>query len=70
MHDLLFDRTTTNRGYFATRAVRDLVARNEAVGGYSKEIFSLMTLELWQRSFLATPVGVSEVNLNPASSSV
>jgi asparagine synthase (glutamine-hydrolysing) len=52
VNDVLFDRTTTNRGYFATPLVRDLVARNETNAGYSKEIFSLVTLELWQRTFL------------------
>jgi asparagine synthase (glutamine-hydrolysing) len=50
--DVLYDRTTTNRGYFDTSAVRELLARNETGAGYSKEIFSLVTLELWQRSFL------------------
>jgi asparagine synthase (glutamine-hydrolysing) len=52
VHDVLFDRTTTNRGYFDTAAVRDLVARNDAGPGHSKDIFALLTLELWQRAFL------------------
>ncbi len=52
VHDVLFDRTTTNRGYFAAPAVREMLARDEANAGYSKEIFSLVTLELWHRSFL------------------
>jgi asparagine synthase (glutamine-hydrolysing) len=52
VHGVLLDRTTTNRGYFATSAVRELLARNQVRGGYSKEIFSLVTLELWQRTFL------------------
>ena len=52
VHEVLFDRTTTNRGYFAAPAVRKLLARDEANAGYSKEIFSLVTLELWHRSFL------------------
>jgi len=52
LNDILFDRTTTNRGYFSTQAIRNLVARNDARGGYSKEIFSLVTLELWHRTFL------------------
>ena len=52
VHEILLDRTTTNRGYFATASVRQLLADDEARGGYSKEIFSLVTLELWQRSFL------------------
>jgi asparagine synthase (glutamine-hydrolysing) len=52
LHDVLLDRTTTNRGYFSTTAVRQLLDRNQAHGGYAKEIFSLVTLELWHRNFL------------------
>jgi asparagine synthase (glutamine-hydrolysing) len=52
VNDVLFDRTTTNRGYFSASAVRNLLARNETSGGYGKEIFSLVSLELWQRAFL------------------
>jgi asparagine synthase (glutamine-hydrolysing) len=52
VHDVLFDRTTTNRGYFATSAVQKLLTQNEASAGYPKEVFSLLTLELWHRSFL------------------
>ena len=52
LHDVLLDRTTTNRGYFSTSAVRQLLDRNQVQGGYAKEIFSLATLELWHRSFL------------------
>ncbi|MFY9726823.1 MAG: asparagine synthase (glutamine-hydrolyzing) [Bryobacteraceae bacterium] len=60
VHEVLLDRTTTNRGYFETPAVRELVARDEAGGGYSKEIFSLLTLELWHRTFLERkPVSVN-----------
>jgi len=53
VHDLLFDRVTTSRGYFETKAVERLVARDECMGGYSKEIFCLAVLELWHRVFLA-----------------
>ena len=52
VNDILFDRVTTNRGYFATPAVRDLLARDLAGAEYSKEIFSLVALELWHRTFL------------------
>jgi asparagine synthase (glutamine-hydrolysing) len=62
VHDVLFDRTTTNRGYFATPSVRELVARNEMAGGYAKEIFSLLTLELWHRTFLTEPRSVADLN--------
>jgi asparagine synthase (glutamine-hydrolysing) len=52
VHDVLFDRVATNRGYFAAQALREMLARDEATGGYSAEIFSLVTLELWHRTFL------------------
>jgi asparagine synthase (glutamine-hydrolysing) len=52
VHEVLLDRTTTNRGYFDAPAVRRLLARGEADGICSKEIFSLLTLELWHRTFL------------------
>jgi len=52
VYEVLFDRTTTNRGYFAAQAVHKLLAHDEANRRYSKEIFSLVTLELWHRTFL------------------
>jgi asparagine synthase (glutamine-hydrolysing) len=70
VHDLLFDRSTTNRGHFDTRAVGRLVDRNEKAGGYSKEIFCLMTLELWQRSFLAAPTHIPDLNCRSVPTSV
>jgi len=51
-HEVLFDRTTTNRGYFTTSAVEKLLTQNEVTGRYPKEVFSLLTLELWHRNFL------------------
>ncbi|MDE3180145.1 MAG: asparagine synthase (glutamine-hydrolyzing) [Acidobacteriota bacterium] len=59
VNDILFDRTTTNRGYFSPRAVHDLLARDEANGRHSKEIFSLVTLELWHRTFLKEQAGLN-----------
>jgi asparagine synthase (glutamine-hydrolysing) len=52
VREVLLDRATTNRGYFAPSAVRQLLARDEERGGYSKEIFSLLTLELWHRTYM------------------
>jgi asparagine synthase (glutamine-hydrolysing) len=52
VHDVLLDRAATSRGYFAAPAIRELLARDEATGEYSKETFSLVTLELWHRTFL------------------
>jgi len=52
VREVLLDRKTTNRGYFAAPAVERLLARDQAEGGFSKEIFSLLTLELWHRTFV------------------
>ena len=49
--EVLTDRCTLERGYFSGKAVRKLLAQDKLVGGRSKEIFSLLTLELWHRSF-------------------
>lgn len=51
VREILFDRATINRGYFTRSAVHDLVERNTGVR-HSKEIFSLVALELWHRAFL------------------
>jgi asparagine synthase (glutamine-hydrolysing) len=50
--DVLTDRKTINRGYFSTDAVERLLQANSNGANYSKEIFSLLSLDLWQRAFL------------------
>jgi len=50
--DVLTDRKTTNRGYFRKDVVEGLLQANSNGNDYSKEIFSLLSLELWQRTFL------------------
>jgi asparagine synthase (glutamine-hydrolysing) len=50
--DVLTDNKTTNRGYFRKDALEALLKSNSNGTDYSKEIFSLLTLELWQRTFL------------------
>lgn len=52
---ILTDSRTTQRGYFRKNAVEALLDANTARGVYSKEIFSLLTLELWHRQFLDEP---------------
>ena len=52
VRDVLFDSKTVNRGYFSRTAIEDLVTRNELSGNCGKEIFSLVTLELWHRELL------------------
>ncbi|MGB7729608.1 MAG: asparagine synthase (glutamine-hydrolyzing) [Candidatus Acidiferrum sp.] len=50
--DVLTDRRTIERGYFRKDAVESLLQANSNGTNHSKEIFSLLTLELWQRTFL------------------
>jgi asparagine synthase (glutamine-hydrolysing) len=49
---ILTDRKTIQRGYFRKPAIETLLNANNDRGAYSKEIFSLLTLELWHRQFL------------------
>jgi len=49
---VLTDRKTLDRGYFHKDAVEKLIKANSNGSDYSKEIFSLLSLELWQRTFL------------------
>jgi len=49
---VLTDRRTIERGYFRKDGVEELLQANSTGTNYSKEIFSLLTFELWQRTFL------------------
>jgi asparagine synthase (glutamine-hydrolysing) len=49
---ILLDRETISRGYFQRSAIENLLERNRQGMGYSKEIFSLVVLELWHRTFV------------------
>jgi len=49
---ILTDRKSTQRGYFRKSAIEKMLHANHHFGTYSKEIFSLVSLELWHRSFL------------------
>ena len=53
--DVLLDRKTIERGYFEKKSIEGLIDRNAKSGGYSKDVFSLVALELWHRVFLETP---------------
>lgn len=50
--DVLTDQRTIERGYFRKDAIEGLVKANSNGANYSKEIFSLLSLELWQRTFV------------------
>jgi asparagine synthase (glutamine-hydrolysing) len=49
---ILLDRESLARGYFVRKALENLLEENLHSGRFSKEIFSLVTLELWHRAFL------------------
>ncbi|MGB7761585.1 MAG: asparagine synthase (glutamine-hydrolyzing) [Bryobacteraceae bacterium] len=49
--DILLDTQTTNRGYFDAGRMERLMSSSEGQDGNFKEIFSLVTLELWHRAF-------------------
>ncbi len=51
VRDILTDRKTLQRGYFQKSAVEKLLDANGNSGAYSKEVFSLLALELWHRMF-------------------
>ena len=52
VRDILTDRKTLQRGYFHKGSVEKLLDANSNSGTYSKEVFSLLALELWHRMFL------------------
>ncbi len=52
MQDVLLDRKTVARGYFRKNRVESLLSENLRAGTHSKELFSLVVLELWHREFL------------------
>jgi asparagine synthase (glutamine-hydrolysing) len=52
VRSILTDQQTTQRGYFDKTSVEKLINANHQRGAYAKEIFSLVTLELWHRMFL------------------
>jgi asparagine synthase (glutamine-hydrolysing) len=49
---MLTDRRTSERGYFRKDAVEALLQDNSNGTNYSKEVFSLLSFEIWQRTFL------------------
>jgi asparagine synthase (glutamine-hydrolysing) len=50
VHDLLLDGKTRGRGYFTEKGINGLLRSGDS-NSRSKEIFSLIVLELWHRTF-------------------
>lgn len=49
--DVLLDRETLARGYFRRKSIEVIIAEHQRSGCFSKEILSLLSLELWHRAF-------------------
>ncbi len=54
---MLLSHHALSRGCFQNGAVSRLLKANARGGGYSKEVFSLLALELWHRQFVDTASG-------------
>jgi asparagine synthase (glutamine-hydrolysing) len=50
--DTLLDSKSISRGYFRKEAIERLIELNSTSGRYTAEIFSLVVLELWHRTFV------------------
>lgn len=55
VNDLLLDARTINRGYFRKAGIAKMLEANNQRMAYSKEIFILVVLELWNRCFIDQP---------------
>jgi asparagine synthase (glutamine-hydrolysing) len=52
LSDVLLDSRTLSRGYFKKSGIESLLSKDSTQGGHSKELLSLVALELWHREFL------------------
>jgi asparagine synthase (glutamine-hydrolysing) len=52
VRDILLDGKTLSRGYFRKNCIEHLIDEDQRLQNYPKEILSLVSLELWHRSFL------------------
>lgn len=50
--DILLDSKSLARGYFQRHAVEELINQNSRSVHYTPEVFSLVVLELWHRTFV------------------
>jgi asparagine synthase (glutamine-hydrolysing) len=54
-HDILLSAPASNRGYFKRTEMEKLLKQGGDDAAPTKEIFSLLTLELWHREFMDHP---------------
>ena len=60
VRDVLTDKRTLERGYFQRGTVEAILRDNSSGANRSKEIFSLLVVELWHRMFIDGDLMVSE----------
>lgn len=66
VRDILLDPRACARGYFNKSCVERLLQEDLATKNYPKEILSLVSLEMWHRSFVDGGVNRAEATANPA----
>jgi asparagine synthase (glutamine-hydrolysing) len=55
VRDILLDRASVSRGYFNKSCIEHLIDKDLKDHSHPKEILSLVSLELWHRSFVDSP---------------
>lgn len=53
--ETLLSKQAIGRGYFTQKGLQRLLADNEQTGALMKEVFALLTLELWHKEFIDSP---------------
>jgi asparagine synthase (glutamine-hydrolysing) len=59
VRDLLLDRRSIQRGYFNPTAIEKLLEEDRRYHNHPKEVFSLVSLELWHRAFADRPAKIT-----------
>ena len=67
IQDILLSDRATSRGYFRRNEIARLLRANSHNGNYSKEIFSLLTLELWHQRFVDCGLPAIDLEFEDAS---
>lgn len=70
VEDLLVSNRALSRGYFKKAEVHRLLEANARSGRYSKEVFSLLAVELWHRQFADTMPGLAERNVEAGAATL
>ena len=52
IREVLLGEKSLHRGYFRKSAIEDLIQKNSVHGSLMKEVFSLLTLEMWHTEFV------------------